>query len=150
MSTNAITVQVATLDAAIGRRVKNLMLDHDVQNVAVTRAGRMEPSAYSRRLKGKQGWDQEHLLRTAYVLNVSPLYLQGVIAGPISLTDFEATAIRSMFPNLPKLPGLDSNQEPIGSRLAPITQLADHPRKPATDLTPPVAGNAVVIQLRQA
>lgn len=48
-----------------------------------------------------------------------------------------------------ELPGLDSNQEPIGSQLAPVSRLSDHQSKPR-DPKPRGAAAGEVIALRLA
>ena len=107
------------LDVAVGRRVHMLMWEQRITQTQLGRRIGVDQSGLGRRLRGERGWSLDDLAATARELGVSMAYLLG---------ESDSTKPRPDGPDgarEEKLPGLDSNQEPIGSQpgMRPIVRL---------------------------
>lgn len=131
MTNVAIPIQATGLEAIIGRKIRNLMLDHGLKATDVAKHTGMEATGLSRRLAGKRGWEPDDLSVISYVFNVSVAYLFGEVDRLAPLPKEKHEALAAQFPWATVLPGLDSNQEPIGSQLALVSRLSDRTPKPS-------------------
>ena len=105
------------------------------------------------KILGKLLEDERWSNRQAGVrLGLSHRYIGDRVNGKVDITFSDVEAFAGLLEMTPtelflKLLGPYSKREPIGSRLAPVTQLSDRPRKPANGPTPPLAGTAVISRL---
>lgn len=145
MTNVAIPIQATGLEAVIGRKIRNLMLDHGLKATDVAKHTGLEATGLSRRLAGKRGWEPDDLSVISYVFNVSVAYLFGEVDRIAPLPEEKRQLLAAQFPWAVVLPGLDSNQEPIGSQSALVSLLSDRPRKDRKNVprTP-----AIVSQIR--
>jgi transcriptional regulator with XRE-family HTH domain len=136
MTNVAIPIQATGLEAIIGRKIRNLMLDHELKATDVARHTGMEATGLSRRLAGKRGWEPDDLSVISYVFNVSVAYLFGEVDRLAPLPKEKHEALAAQFPWATVLPHLDSNQEPIGSKSALISSLSGRTPKAPRKLAP--------------
>lgn len=66
-----------SIDAAIGRRVHQVMWDRQVTQTTFAEMIHMDQSSIAKRLRGKLGWSAKHVAQAAEALNVSVAYLFG-------------------------------------------------------------------------
>ena len=76
------SIQVETMDQAIGRRVHTLMWERRVTNRAMAPNLGMDESGLGRRLRGERGWTAEHVWSAATFLNVPLAAIYGGDTGP--------------------------------------------------------------------
>jgi transcriptional regulator with XRE-family HTH domain len=104
MSTSAHDIpERLPVDSEIGRRVFHRMWDMKVTQTQIGQRIGVGQSALSKKLRGDRPWYSSELRDVAAILGVSVGYLFGE-------TDETAPG----WSPGPSLPGLDSNQEPIG------------------------------------
>lgn len=71
-----------SIDAAIGRRVHQVMWDSKVTQTAFAEMIHMDQSSVAKRLRGKLGWGAKHVAQAAHALDVSIAYLYGETENP--------------------------------------------------------------------
>jgi transcriptional regulator with XRE-family HTH domain len=136
MTNVAIPIQATGLEAIIGRKIRNLMLDHGLKAIDLAKHTGMEATGLSRRLAGKRGWEPDDLSVISYVFDVSVAYLFGEVDRLAPLPKEKHAALAAQFPWATVLPHLDSNQEPIGSQSALVTSIAGRTAKAPRKLAP--------------
>lgn len=134
MTNVAIPIHANGLEAIIGRKIRNLMLDHgNLKATQLAQLTGLEATGLSRRLSGKRGWEPDDLAVISYVFDVSVAYLFGEIDRIAPLPGLKRSELAQRFPWATPLPHLDSNQEPIGSRLAPVESLTERINRQPTE-----------------
>ena len=102
------------LDAELGRRAHMLMWDAKLKQGQVATLIGMSSGSLGLKLKGQRGWALSEVAALADALNTTVAYLFGEETEKAPTPEGEGL----------KLPGLDSNQEPIGFKpLGIITPL---------------------------
>ena len=96
-------VEREPLDVAVGRRVHMLMWERRITQTALGRTIGIDQSGLGKRLRGERGWSLDDLAAVAGALGTSMAYLLGETESPLPGGAGGGS-----------LPGLDSNQEPIG------------------------------------
>jgi len=77
-NTQAITADGGmNVDAAIGRRVHQLIWDRKTTQTALGHLIEMDPSSIAKRLRGNLGWNATQLIATAHALSTTVAFLVG-------------------------------------------------------------------------
>lgn len=109
MSTVSPIRKTESIDVAIGRRVHTLMWEQRIKNKDLATLLALESTGVGKKLRAEAKFSIEQLVAVARALNTSVAYLVGETENPHPVTPGGGSL----------LPGLDSNQEPIGSQSAP-------------------------------
>jgi hypothetical protein len=111
--------ELENVDRLVGKRVHELVWDRRLTNKSVAPQLGMDPSGFSRRLRGERGWSTSELLRVAMFFGVTVGYLFGEEEGPAPISgQGKGPAGGAARPSLPEL---DSNQQPAGFELGILT-----------------------------
>ncbi len=100
------------LEAAIGKRVHDLIWDRRTTNVAVARAIGITSSVMSKKLRGESAWSARQVKRAAAYLGVTAGYLYGETGRPVPS---EGTGRVIGLPTDPNVNFGWSKQHPSGS-----------------------------------
>lgn len=117
---------ISVIDYVIGENVATLQRRAGMTNAVLGTHFGVSGSAMSLKLRGKRAWSALDVHRAATLFGVRMAQLNGEESlpeptAPATITDISALVGRR---RSSELPGLDSNQEPIGSR--PVASLDEH------------------------
>jgi len=117
MSNAPVSLPAPTMDVIVGRQVKKALIDRGLKQNDLHQWTKISQSRLSKLLSGKLGWSPSDLMVTSYAIDVTMEYLMGISATPERLDDMTRQKMKRL------LPGLDSNQEPIGYPLMVFRRL---------------------------
>ena len=125
-TTTAVDAAVSAVDYTIGENVDTLRRRAGLSVAELGSRFQLSGSAMSLKLHGKRSWSalDTHLAARLFGVRMAQLFGEEALpepTAPATVTDISALIAQR---RSSELPGLDSNQEPIGSR--PVASLDDY------------------------